>query len=628
MSTYLVTPNTQTNGIYSGQCFVFDSSGGFVIDQSFPQINLAPITPLATYDVTEAIQIYFSVRKLNDQLGIIKDECNNVVLEILNYDLNNQKLNSDTATIDSDTFLNSINTTSIVSMGNLSTLYSDFNYTVMKYFSDPYGFASLFAYNNFQVNNGVFDAASYINLINGVNFTVEGSYITDLSGAFTVSNINNLLWNVCASNVFGNRKGTNDISYSIINGFIEGDLIFIPNGMNITLNIDIESEPYLNIPDEGSVNLTNINSQINYTDTKYNVSKITEYSATNITQTFSVPILLILTNKDTFNINNFGNNWEDVTSDSIGPRNWLAVSLSATGQYQCAVNSDGDIYFSNRFGNDTSWSYIYTIGAIPEYELNRSLSNSVAISATGQYITACNGSKIFVSNNFGKSGSWTNALSIPTNNIFVCISLNGKYQQVVSCGDTMYTSTNYGVNWKKISDIKNSIFNSVTAFQFAGISVSYNGQYQTLACQRIYISSDYGANWTTTHVVPNDDFDDRNWTGVSISSNGQYQSAVDSNGKIYISSSYGNTWNPVTSDVVGDNFWTSIAVSANGRFQTALTDGANGQIYVSLDYGNTWKISSSQIVQNLNFQAVSISANAQYQTAVVNGGAIYNSNLV
>lgn len=628
MSTYLLTPNIQTDGVYTGQCYVFDSSGGFVIDQTFPEIKLAPITPLAQYDVTEAVQITFSVRKFNDQLGIIKDECNNVVLEIVDFDPDNQRLASDSVTIDSDTFLNSINTKNIRSMGNLSTLYSDFNYTVMKYFGDPYGFSTLFAYNNFQVKKGVFDSASYINLMNGINFDIAGSYIGDLSGSFTVNNINDLLWNICVTNVFGNRTNNSDISYSNINGFIAGDLVFIPKGMSITLNIDIDSEPYLNITNEGSNNLTGINNQINYSNTQYNVTKITEYSTTNITQTYTVPILLILSNEDTFNINNFASNWLDVTSQTIGYKSWLAISLSATGQYQCAVDANGDIYMSNNYGNENTWNYIYNIGAVPHYNVNPNLSNCVAISATGQYITACNGSQIFVSNNFGKSGSWVTPLTISTNNIFVCISLNGQYQQVVSCGDTLYTSTNYGINWSSITDINSPIYNSIGAFQFAGISVSYNGRYQSLACEHIYTSNDYGNTWVLSDVYSVDDngFTEKNWTGISISSNGQYQSAVDSNGLIYISSNYGHLWLPATSGVT-DKLWTSIAISANGKYQTALS-GDNGMIYFSLDYGNTWTICNSTVVENQNFQAISISANAQYQTAVVNGGQIYTSNLI
>jgi photosystem II stability/assembly factor-like uncharacterized protein len=359
------------------------------------------------------------------------------------------------------------------------------------------------------------------------------------------------------------------------------------------------------------------------------VSKITEYTTTNITQTYKVPILLILSNIDTFNISNFGRNWTDVTTAVLGQKKWLAVSISATGQYQCAVNTDGDIYISNRYGNIGTWEWNYNIGQIDKLNPygNPAISNCVAISATGQYITASNGSTIYVSSNFGKAGSWSSRQAMEPNQIYVSISLNGQYHQVISNGDTIYSSTDYGITWTHISDIENGIYNSIQSFQYSGISVSYNGKYQTIACEKIYISSNYGNTWREGNIGGDTDgVSNRNWSGVSISSTGQYQSAVDSGGLLYISNDYGNNWTNIYDDVNYKN-WTSIAVSANGKYQTAV-NGDNGSIYFSTSYGNSWMITSSPVVQSKNFQAVSISANAQYQTVIVYGGAIYTSNLI
>jgi hypothetical protein len=194
---YYLRPNNQTNGIYRGLAYVFDTSGGFSIRQAFPQINLNTYSPIAQYDVTEALQIRFNVRTFNNKIGVIKDETNKSI-QNLYFDISNELLVDDTGTIidsvniSSQEFLNGIGTNNIVSMGKMSTLYSDFNYTVMEYFGAPYGFSSVFSNaTDFNINNGIFDASAFVNLINRITFDgINGSIISDLSGYFTVNNLN------------------------------------------------------------------------------------------------------------------------------------------------------------------------------------------------------------------------------------------------------------------------------------------------------------------------------------------------------------------------------------------------------------------------------------------------------
>lgn len=621
-SSYLIDPDISHN-IYRGEFFVFDASGGFTIEEGFSEIELNKI-PIQRYDVTDAIQIAYSVRRFNDKIGIIKDENNNQVLDYIYWDPSEHMLTVDDITFTADEFLNTINTSSIISMGKMASLYSDFNYTVMSYFGDPLGWATLFAYNNFSVNGGVFDPSAYINLINGVTFDMSGTFITDLSGSFTIHGVNKNLEYACEYNLFNNRPTSEN--YDVEDGFMHGDLIFIPQGISVTLKINIQAEPYAHHHNFGPENLANDPSpQIQYTDASTNVYKVTTYSRTNITQTFTVPILLVLTDVDTFNMTQYGYNWTDVTTDVLGPKKWLAVSLSANGQFQSAVNSDGDIYISNDYGQ--TWETTFNIGSTMDGdELNESLSNCIAVSIDGSIQTACNGKQIFVSYDYGST--WDIKHTISFNQIFVCISLNGQYQTVLSCGDNIYSSGDYGETWTSIQDFNSGIYNSITAFQYAGISLSYSGKYQTIACEHIYISSDYGVTWNEGYVQDVFDvFDDRNWRGVSISSTGQYQTAVNYIGDIYISSSYGTNWNIVIDEDVDNKAWTGVSISANGRFQSAIDD-LQGTVHMSIDYGQTWTSSPSTVIQNKNLEAISVSANGQYQTAVEDGGAIFISNLL
>ena len=302
MSTYYLTPNNidPSSNAYTGLAYVFDSSGGFAVDQSFPQINLNTYSPVAQYDVTEAIQIKFSVRTLNEKIGVIKDLSNEAVLKVLFFNVLNETLSHDSVTVSTNDFLNGIKTSNIVSMGKMSSLYRDFNYTVMEYFGAPYGFSSVFANaTDFDANNGIFDSTTFINLINGITFDGgTGSVVSDLSGYFTVNDLNKHLRFICGTNVFGNRPPSGN--YGLTNGFMAGDLIYIPNGMNITLSVAVEPEPYSPPDNVGPTNLHSVDSIINYSEPQYNIHKVTTSTITNITQSYSVPILIIVDNEDRF----------------------------------------------------------------------------------------------------------------------------------------------------------------------------------------------------------------------------------------------------------------------------------------------------------------------------------------
>jgi len=604
MSIY-ISQNPSQTGPRSGDLFVLDTSGGFTVDQSFRRINLNAMSPISQYDVTDAIQIYFSVRTFNDKIGVFKDASNNKVVQLL-FDLSSDNLLVDGVNIDTVDFLQNVNVDSILSMGKLTTLYSDFNSTVKSYFGDPYGFATLFSNENINLNNGIFNASNFIEIINGFSFSVAGSYVTDLSGSIQVNDLNNHLRYIVENDPFNNRpQGGN---YELTTGFLEGDLIFVPNGINVTLTIDIQPEGFSNIRNTGPSNLSAIDSSLNYFNNTTSVGKKTTYSLTNITQSYNVPVLLILTNKDAYTLSNFGENWIIAYNQNI---KWLAVCMSSTGQYQTAIEEFGDIYISSNYGRN--WAIKYNIG--------NATSNCVAMSNTGQYQTASNGQEIYVSNNYGQT--WLQVYSFGSSNVYVSISLNGQYQTVVSCGDTVYQSDNFGLTWTGYQDQNSDLYNSIETFPTAGCAMTFTGQMQVIASETIYISNDFGKTWNN---VFSDDFNDKNWDAISISSDGKYQTALDSGGDIYRSDDFGQTWNFINDPVIMDKQWKAIAMSAGGQFQTALEQGGN--IYKSVDYGVTWSMTNASNVRGKNWQSIAISANGVYQSVAEYNGSIYISKLV
>jgi photosystem II stability/assembly factor-like uncharacterized protein len=605
MTTYYLAPNSLNNGVYTGEFYAIDTSGGFTIDQSFTQIPFGQNTPITQYDVTQALQIVFDVNLFNTRIGVIKDASNVTTLSSSVDACGNLLTNS--LTITTSDFLNNVTTNSILSMGSLSTLYSDFNNTVLTYFGMPNGFASLFAAaTGYSINGGIFNETNFVHLINGNTFDVSGSYISDLSGYFTVNSINTLLNFACQTDVMGNRPNN---MYNISDGFFEGDLFFIPKGITINLSVDIEAElPGAKPINIGPINLQAQDASFNYAKTNVNVYKTTKSTVTNISQSYEVPILIVLKNNVLQQASNFGQYWVVLYSSQI---NWLAISMNSSGEYQAGINDTGNIFVSSDYGQ--TWSIKYNIGI--------ATSNCVAISYTGQYQTASNGENIYISIDYGMS--WSLVFNLGKSNIFLCISLTGQYQTIVSCGDTVYTSNNYGLTWSGITDTNLDIYNSIETFPTAGLAISYNGQYQTIVSENIYLSSDYGVTWI--NVSPQNNLDDRNWEGVAMSSTGHYQTAIDSGGDIYTSLDYGNTWTYVNHPNVIDREWQAIAMSSSGEYQIALEK--QGSVFISTDFGLNWTISTSTLIQNRNWQAITMSSNGLYITIAEYGGSLYGSIL-
>jgi photosystem II stability/assembly factor-like uncharacterized protein len=605
-------PSSDTQQV-NGSSYVIEASGGYSIQQTFPEI----LSPSEFY-VQNALQIRVGADFLNQKIGITKDASNANVLEI-EYDTVNDKYVTNSLTISAQELIKLARIDNIISMGSLSTLYSDFNYTVLEYFGAPYGFSSLFnGEENYNINNGVFDASALVHIINGGTFTFAGSYVSDLSGSVNIQNITDIIRYTCDNNPFQNR----DISdnYTVQDGFIENDLIYNSGGISITLSVDIEPEPYLPIYNVGPANLASIDASyntFNYTDNLTMVKKQTTATRLNITQIYTVPILFIVSNINDIVIEDFGMVWTNVVNEELDNISWLSCSISSSGKYQTAVEEFGDIYISSDYG--VTWTNSYNMGNAP--------TNCISMSFSGQYQTASNGVNIMVSNDYGST--WTETYSVGSTQIFVCISLSGRYQLVISSGDSIYRSTDFGVTWNRYDNENTDIYNSIVSFPSIGVCMSYDGRYQTIVCENIYRSNDYGVNWSTTTILTDEDggiWDDHNWYGVSMSSDGRYQVTVEVIGEIYVSTDYGENWAKVDAPIVTDITWQAVSISANGQFMTAVAKG--GGVYYSSDFGVTWTKNSNPDLDNKEWSCVAVSSNAQYQLAAVYGGSIYTSKLI
>ena len=360
---------SSVNNPYTGMVYAFYGSGGYTIDQCFNTIKLIPESKIYQYDVTNAVQVRFDVRTFNEKLGLFKDQ-NNQYITFSSYDTIRDVFTTatvsnglnvataptlDTITLSANEFVNGLLTNYVISVGSYNTCYFDFIEYVNNYFGYAGGFGSIFSgASEFNLNRGIFDASALINIINPY-YTASGEQVKPLTGTITLTNINSLLKYAINTNAFNNRSPvtdlsssdpgktnasrfpdlkpgtsynlpssyqvTNDASYQadwgMADGFVAGDLIFVPAGTTMSLHLVIDSELFnpannigpsnLGFNADGSIRIGSLTSATNrstaivttnpfYTLALGQYSSSSTATALNIDRTLTAPLLIKLDN--------------------------------------------------------------------------------------------------------------------------------------------------------------------------------------------------------------------------------------------------------------------------------------------------------------------------------------------
>jgi len=299
--------STPANGVYAGVYNAFTGVGGFSTTRVFDTITFNAETNISSYDTTNALEVTFDVRTLNSLIGITKDASNHYVTSTT-FSASGGSLGTDFLNISAGQFIAGMKASQVTSVGNLSTLYSDYMTYVKTYFGYAGGFATLFSgAETFVVNGGVFDASAVNTLISSTSdATTDGSgaSITNLAGNINLSNLTKLIRYAVDTDCFGNRTGSgnnmasdpsNNNNYGVEDGFIAGDLIFIPAGLVVTLNLGIALESYTNVVNNiGPTNVAALTQTTNFTNGFFN--ETTQSSLSLITRTVTAPILIRLAN--------------------------------------------------------------------------------------------------------------------------------------------------------------------------------------------------------------------------------------------------------------------------------------------------------------------------------------------
>ena len=301
---------------YATEVYALSATGGFTMERGFDDIKRADIAAPVHVDVTNSVQVLMDVATFNAKLGLVKSgETNNAVTST-SFSAADDFFKVAGAEVDSISlsaaeFTAGIaKSTQVISVGKYSTLYSGFQSYVAAYFGFDGGFSSLFtAASEFSIDStNVFNGASFKSLLTASAQAAEGRYISDLSGSITISNITKLLKYAVDANVFGNRtpgvagtavNGANNSDYGVADGFIAGDLIWVPAGTTIKLHLDIDNESFNPLNNIGVTNASGTATSQSTAFTTTNFTMNTSASTTVIDRVCTAPLLIKLVNAAT-----------------------------------------------------------------------------------------------------------------------------------------------------------------------------------------------------------------------------------------------------------------------------------------------------------------------------------------
>ena len=282
-------PNDATAvGPYATTVYAFSATDGFVMERQFADIALRAADTISRFDVTDAVQVTVDASVFNSKLGTFDtvDDC---------FKIDDEETTSIEFT--SDNFRTALaSDADVISVGTLSTLYSDFKTYVGTYFGFNGGFETLFAAaTEFTIDeDDLFEADSLVALIAGAAADdTTHPYTKVMTGSITISNITKLLRYAVDSNCFGNRvpagtDPTDATNFGVNNGFLANDLIWVPAGIEVTLKLAIDAESFNPINNRGPSYVQDT------TIANGNFTSNTTATTTLITRVVKAPLLIRL----------------------------------------------------------------------------------------------------------------------------------------------------------------------------------------------------------------------------------------------------------------------------------------------------------------------------------------------
>jgi photosystem II stability/assembly factor-like uncharacterized protein len=324
------------------------------------------------------------------------------------------------------------------------------------------------------------------------------------------------------------------------------------------------------------------------------------------------------------NYNVEGNNtWTQSVDFSANDISLNSIAMSSSGQYLSACCPSGVIFNSNNYGVDWVSARSLNTGPVDKYW------TSIASSSSGQYLAACSdGILIYTSTNYGMDWIYQPLLDssgnfLMNNIVEIVSSSSGQYLAACTSTSLIWLSDSYGAVWT-LPTLPNTTNQSLTS-----ITISSSGQY--LASCSVYNvidpssgyilrSIDFGLNWQIL-------FDNlHSWTSITSSSSGQYLAAsfYDASGGVYTSEDYGESWVYQSNSPTNVQI-SSIASSGSGQTLALCTLDVSAGVYISNNYGIDWNQINTLLPDNSDWVDIAISTSGQYLAVCSNNGkGVYN----
>lgn len=233
------------NSRYISVYYAIPAIGGFNIEQHFGgPIPVLTDMPANDLDLTLALQLRINVKTFNDKLGIVKDASNNTVISSP-FDISGGSFPTPIS-FDFNEFIPDITDDNIISLGNFSTMNSDFRRNIVNYYQLSKGVNVFDPSGESQNESNTLTNNEFIDLFSS---DPSSNAINDISGNMYIYYIPQLMSGLYENDPFNNRSNK-----TIEHGFIAGDIIFLVNGFSVRLDLLSES-----VPPISGVTGTNIN---------------------------------------------------------------------------------------------------------------------------------------------------------------------------------------------------------------------------------------------------------------------------------------------------------------------------------------------------------------------------------
>lgn len=293
---------------------------------------------------------------------------------------------------------------------------------------------------------------------------------------------------------------------------------------------------------------------------------------------------------------------------------YCAIALALPFIFSAPANA-----MTSSWDNGRVWSKI--ANAVTGY------TNGIATSATGQYVYAINLEGVQFSSDEGLTFETRNNGVTNNPGYFsdIATSASGAYVVAVQNGFYVWTSSDYGLNWSRVENIRATPLSTGPTGGYRRVTMSSSGQYIAISNNEGYVltSGDFGANFTR-RVVSSQVSGSYYMNDIEISADGQVV-LVNSSlplGKLYLSTNRGASFQQI-SDVPLLN-WSAVEISGDGN--TLLAAEMGGSIWTSRDRAGTWKESLfSGPASHKSWAAASMSYDGQMMAVVRHGKEVVTS---